>query len=367
MDFGISCSRLDDLDLVREAEQWGYDFCWATDSPLLRSNPWVILALAAQRTQRIRLGMGVAVPGLRLAPDTATGIATINRLAPGRTFLGIGTGNTAMRTLGRRPMRVQPFADYVAAVKGLLAGDEVPFPSDISASDGNVPTHPIRLQNLDRGYVDIEPPIPVYVGGFGPRAQRLAGAVGDGLITGIPRGGTVVEALHRAREGAASEDSQKADGALGDFYTTALVNMVLLEPGETLRSQRVIDEVGSSIMVNIHYLVERHKETGEDPPEYVLPIWDEYLQFHRQRDAAHSHQQMHASHYSYLEAGERRFITPQIIETFCLAGQPETLIERLRDLETQGLDAIAFIPPDDQKEAVYSQFAQRVIGPMRST
>lgn len=76
---------------------------------MIRSNPWAVLALAAYQTQRIRIGTGVAVPGLRLAPVTANVIATINRLAPGRTFLGIGTGNTAMRAMGQRPMGVKAF------------------------------------------------------------------------------------------------------------------------------------------------------------------------------------------------------------------------------------------------------------------
>ena len=100
MHFGISCARVDEVGLVAYAEGLGYDICWATDSPMLRSNPFAVLALAAQSTRWMQLGVGVAVPGLREAPELANGIATINRLAPGRTFLGIGTGNTAMRTLG---------------------------------------------------------------------------------------------------------------------------------------------------------------------------------------------------------------------------------------------------------------------------
>ena len=101
MDFGVTVAKVDDVGLAKHAENLGYSFMWATDSPLIRSNPWAVLALAAQQTQTIRLGTGLEIGALRLAPETANGIATINRLAPGRTFLGVGTGNTAMRTLGR--------------------------------------------------------------------------------------------------------------------------------------------------------------------------------------------------------------------------------------------------------------------------
>jgi alkanesulfonate monooxygenase SsuD/methylene tetrahydromethanopterin reductase-like flavin-dependent oxidoreductase (luciferase family) len=46
------------------------------------------MALAAQATKRIKIGTGVAIPGTRIAPVTAHSIATINRIAPGRVFLG---------------------------------------------------------------------------------------------------------------------------------------------------------------------------------------------------------------------------------------------------------------------------------------
>ena len=101
MDFGVSASKIDNIGFITRAESLGYSFCWVADTQMIRFNPWAVLALATQQSRSIRLGTGVAVAGLRLAPVTANGIATINRLAPGRTFLGIGTGNTAMRMLGR--------------------------------------------------------------------------------------------------------------------------------------------------------------------------------------------------------------------------------------------------------------------------
>ena len=354
MEFGISCSKVDDVGLVAHAENLGFDFCWTTDSPMLRSNPWAVLALATQRTRSIKLGMGVAVPGLRLAPDTANGIATINRLAPGRTFLGIGTGNTAMRTLGRTPMKVADFAEYIAVIKGLLTGGEVDFRNGDS-------TQPIRFQNQHLRYVDVEHPIPIHVGGFGPRAQALAGELGDGLITGIPRGGTIPCALDNVRRGA-----ERVGRTLTGFRTTALANVLLLQAGETLRSERVVPQIGSAIMANVHYLLERHKETGAEPPAYVLPIWQEYLDFQRKRDGVRSNQRLHASHYSYLDAEEARFITPEMITAFCIAGQPEEVCEQLRTLAREGLDAITFIPPDDEKYRAYEDFSRRVISVLKN-
>lgn len=349
MQFGIVCDRVDDVDLVVEAEAMGYDFCWAFDTPMLRSNPFVLLGLAAARTRSIRLGVGVAVAGLRAAPEAANAIATVNCVAPGRTFIGLGTGNTAMRTLGRRPMRLKAFADYIQVVRALLAGEAAEYRSDDGA-------HPIRLQPPGPGYVNTETPVPLHVGGFGPRAQALAGELGDGLITGFPRGGSIAQALANARQGAS-----RAQRTLDGFATTALVNVLMLERGETLESARVVNECGSAIMANIHYLVDRARESGAEPPDYVLPIWEEYLQFHASREAATAHQTMHESHYSHLDPQEARFVTPQIIRAFCIAGHPEEIVAQVKDLESQGLDAITFAAPQAQGRRQYEAFARQVL------
>ena len=244
MEFGVSCAKIDEIGFVVHAENLGYDFCWVTDSQMIRSNPWAVLALVAQQTRTIRIGTGVAVPGLRLAPVAANGIATIARLAPGRTFMGIGTGNTAMRTMGQRPTTIKAFEDYIRTVRGLLRGEEVDY-------ELNSVTHPIRFQNTELRYIDLDHDIPIHVAGFGPKAQALAGELGEGLITGIPRGGTIPWALDNVKTGA-----ERADRILDNFYTTALVNMLMLNPGETLESERVIAECGSSIMANVHFLVD---------------------------------------------------------------------------------------------------------------
>jgi 5,10-methylenetetrahydromethanopterin reductase len=352
MEFGISCNKIDEVGVAVHAENLGYDFCWMTDSPMIRSNVWSVMTLVALQTQRLRLGTGVAVPGLRLAPVAANGIATINRLAPGRCFMGLGTGNTAMRMLGHPPAKVVEFREYIRVVSALLRGEEVEF-----TLDGV--THLITFANQNFGYINVTDPIPVHVGGFGPRAQALAGELGDGLITGIPRGGSITQALANVHRGA-----ERVGRSLDEFKTYALVNLLMLEPGEALDSERAIAEIGSGIMVNVHYLVERWKETGEDPPDYVKPIWKDYLGFLEERGAARQHQEMHKSHYSYLDPEEARFITPEMIRTFSVAGQPEEIAEQLRDYERQGLDGINFIPTLDQQYRLIEDFARKVMSRM---
>ena len=220
----------------------------------------------------------------------------------------------------------------------LLRGEEVDF-----TLDGV--THPITFAKTDFGYINLEDRIPIHVGGFGPRAQAFAGKLGDGLITGLPRGGT-------------------RQAHLDDFKVYALVNLLLLEPSETFDSERVIREIGSGIMVNVHYLVERWEGTGEEPPDYVRPIWNDYIRFLEERDGERQHQEMHKSHCSYLDPRQARFIMPEIIQTFSLAGQPDEIAEWLKALEREGLDLMNFIPTSKQKYHLIEHCACKVITKM---
>jgi len=354
MKFGVCVTQVSEVGLAVEAEQQGYDFCWVWDSPMIRSNVWALLALIADKTNRIAVGSGVAVPGLAMAPVVANGIATINAIAPRRTFLGLGTGNTSLRAMGQLPMRISDFERDIRVIRGLLRGESVEF----SANDRS---EEIAFQSLDLRHINLDDPIPLHVSGFGPRAQALAGQYADALITGIPRGGSIAESLAHARAGAA-----KVGRELSAFEVYALVNLMLLKPGEQLTSARVLHEVGSSIMVNVHFLYDRFRETAAPPPEYVLPIWDDYVAFRRKRDARRSFTQAHHSHYGHLDAEEARFVTPDVIRQFCIAGHPEEVMQQLHDLEAQGLDGINFVAPADRQHAVCAEFAERVIKPMRA-
>jgi alkanesulfonate monooxygenase SsuD/methylene tetrahydromethanopterin reductase-like flavin-dependent oxidoreductase (luciferase family) len=73
---------------------------------------------------------------------------------------------------------------------------------------------------------------------------------------------------------------------------------------------------------------------------------------------------MHKSHYSYLDPEEARFITPEMIRTFSVAGQPEEIVEQLREYECQGLDGINFIPTLDQQYRLIEDFARKVMSRM---
>ena len=71
MKIGMSVSQVSHIDLVVAAEQQGFDFCWVWDSPLLRSNLWSVLTLAADlgtnRSELMRRGAQAVLDAERLA------------------------------------------------------------------------------------------------------------------------------------------------------------------------------------------------------------------------------------------------------------------------------------------------------------
>src|SRR5256884_7780506 len=90
---------------VKRAEALGWDAAWQPDSQLRRRDTYVLLAAAARATERIMLGPLLANPVNRHPSVTASSIATIDELAPGRVVLGWGIGDTAVRLAGLRPAR----------------------------------------------------------------------------------------------------------------------------------------------------------------------------------------------------------------------------------------------------------------------
>ena len=353
MDFGICvASKIDDVGYIARAENLGYSHAWVADSQMIWSDCYAVLALAAQQTRKIKIGTGVSVAGTRIAPVTASSIATINRLAPGRTFLGIGTGNTAMRIMGHKPLKLKEFASYLKTLRGLLRGEEVEF-------TWRGETTPIRFLMREQQFLDVEHPIPLYVSGFGPKAQGLAGEYGEGLVLSIPPDpGFMYRALNNAQAGASRANKTLTHE---NFYTASLTTAVILEPGESLPSERVLRECGAFVIASLHYVYDKIRQFGGDPPGHLRHMWDEYRAMVEKTPPSHRHLRIHDGHCTYLLPEEAKFVTPELIKTTCLVGTPEEIIDQIRRLEEAGLHQIMILPSLETQYRVIEDFAHKVM------
>ena len=356
MDIGICvASHVKDLDYVVRAEALGYSHAWLADSQMLWSDCYATLALAATRTTRIRLGTGVAVSGTRPAPNNASGIATINALAPGRTFFGVGAGNTALRVMGLPPQRIREFGRYLATVKPLLRGDEAVWHGPGAGSGGI----PIRHIMPDAGFVAFEPPIPMYVSGFGPRSLALAGQHGDGAVLALPASPAVMASIWRMIEAGAESAGRRLDRAA--YYATALTTMVVLDPGEAIDSPRAKAECGAMAMAAVHFSYDQFRNFGRQPPAFMQGIWEDYRALIEAHPAERRHQRIHGGHNCWVLPEEERFLTPELLQATAMIGTRDALLERLHGLAEAGLDQVMILPNFDTRFDVLERVGKDIV------
>jgi alkanesulfonate monooxygenase SsuD/methylene tetrahydromethanopterin reductase-like flavin-dependent oxidoreductase (luciferase family) len=353
MDIGIcAASHIGDIDYVVRAEELGFSHAWMADSQMLWSDCFATLALVADRTSRINIGTGVAISGTRPAPVNAAGIATINALAPGRTFFGVGAGNTARRIMGLAPQRIAEFETYLQTLAPLLRGEEA-----IYHHDGQ--EIPIRHVMPDKGFVNFDDLIPLYVSGFGPKSLALAGQYGHGAVMGAASSSAVTGSWHSLNEGAARVNKTLAPG--GDYYTTALTTMVVLEPGEAADSPRVRAECGAMAMASVHYAYDQFRNFGHQPPNFLAEIWQDYTTLLETYPAERRHQRIHAGHNCWVLEEEEKFLTPKVLQSSSMIGTQDQLIERLQVLSAAGLNQVMILPNFDTRFDVIEKVAKDII------
>jgi 5,10-methylenetetrahydromethanopterin reductase len=359
MDFGVCiASKIDDIDHGVLADQLGYCDLWVADSQLLWSDCYATMALLADRTKRIRIGTGVAVAGTRAAAVTAAAHATINQIAPGRVFCGIGTGNTAMRIMGRRPLNIAGFDRYLTELRALMDGRPALVPPRDTDSGAD---NPVEIRHLmpDAGFVAFEPRIPMYVSAFGPRAMGLAVRHGDGLVTSVPPHPGAIRKMWNRLEEAAENEGRQVDPE--SFPTSTLTTICVMQPGETTSSERVRETTGAFAMAAMHYQYEQWREAGRPDQKAPFPLWDEYVAMLEAVDPAKLNQRIHLGHNCWVIPEEERFVTPELIERTCIVGTADQIATQIRDLERAGLSQIMLLPPLAVRDQVLREVAAEVM------
>jgi len=351
MDYGLGLLNYHGCwDDAAFAEQHGFSTAGFVDSPLLAGDPFVCLGLAARATSRIRLGTFLAIPSMRAAPTTAAAIATVNRLAPGRTFLAMGTGYTARDTFGLGPVSARKVREYARECRGLLDREEVVHRS------GEL-ERPIRFRHTDSACVDLDHRVPIYVAADGPKALEAAGQAGEGLIVTLKNASLThnpaeVFAAAVASARAAAEASGRS---FEDAYLMWSTVTCVLEPGESAASPRALEAVGAGAMMAYHSYA-CHPEIAEYLPPPLrdrLEIYEKEVlsRFDVPRDRIY--QEAHAGHLSHMLDGEAAVLTDEIVRMTCLVGTAEGIAAQLRTLEAAGLDNVSFwIPPHLTREIV---------------
>jgi len=161
------------LAMAERAEAAGFDSVWIGDSITARPRhePLTLLAAVAARTKRVSVGTAVLLPALRNPVVLAHVVGTLDRVAEGRTILGVGIAadTPAIRkefAAAGVPWdrRVGRFLETLEICRALWSRDGVSFSGKhFSLQDLTVEPKPHR-----RGGP------PIWIGGSGPTALREA-------------------------------------------------------------------------------------------------------------------------------------------------------------------------------------------------
>jgi len=175
------------LAAASQAEEAGFELLTISDhyhpwtheqgqSPFV----WSVLGAIAQVTERIEVGTAVTCPTVRIHPAVvAQAAATTAVMLEGRFFLGVGTGEALNEhILGDAwpawEERAEMLVEACEVMRSLWSGEQL--------------THRGDHYDVDRAQLFTVPesPPPIVVSGFGPKAARLAGEIGDGYMNVQP-------------------------------------------------------------------------------------------------------------------------------------------------------------------------------------
>jgi 5,10-methylenetetrahydromethanopterin reductase len=152
------------IDLIVAAEDLGFHGVWIADSQSIFRDAYVSLAVCALRTKRMLLATGVTNPLTRHPAVIASSIATIDELSGGRAILGIGSGFSAVQTLGLRAASLKTMEESALAMRTLMSRQTARY-------DGKE----IKMTWPSRS-------VPIYFASSGPKSLQLAGKVADGVL-----------------------------------------------------------------------------------------------------------------------------------------------------------------------------------------
>jgi probable F420-dependent oxidoreductase len=304
MDFGITL-KLDmtparAVALARQAEAAGFGYGWVFDSHVLWLEPYPILTLMAEATERMRLGTCVTNPATRDPTVTASALATLNLISGGRMDLGIGRGDSARRVLGKQPTTLADLEAATQLIRALVEGRQARYGDD----------------TIELSWAAPGSRLPVWIAAYGPKALHLTGRIADGVILQFADPHLIRWCLGFVREGAlaAGRDPER-------IKVMAAAAMYVADDLQKCREQvRWFPALVSNHVVD---LIERYG-TDTLPPELTRYVRERQGYDYR--------------HHAEVGSANAGFVADDVVDRFCIVGPAEEHRRRLRELAEAGVD-----------------------------
>jgi 5,10-methylenetetrahydromethanopterin reductase len=318
------------LAFVRRAEDLGFDPLLFSDTVSLSHfhvrDPFVLMALAASVTSHAGLGTGVTTPFTRHPSVVANAFGSIDdAIAPRPTFLGIGSGDTAVYLIGKRAARLAEMREYLKVLRALLDGEPVTFEGATLRSNWR------------------KPHLPLYLAADGPKMLAVAGELADGVILGA---GTTPEVLAWAR-GCIAEGEERAGRAPGSMPLWVDLIVSVGEDRAAVRQAlrpRLCNRANHNFRMGFYSVPDEH-----------LPGVRRFRE-----------------HYDETDVGAKtrnaELITDYIIDRFAIAGTTADLVTRFDGLKAQGVERVIVAMPFrlEERYAIIETLAREVMPRVRA-
>ena len=293
-------------DLAADAERLGYPSVWIADSQSIFRDVYAALTLAAERTTRIALGTGVTNPVTRHPAVIASAIGSVAEHAAGRdVLLGLGTGETAVESIGRKRATIARMEDTARTIRALHAGE------------------PVTYEGAELAQAWSVGPVPIVFASSGPRSLRAAGRSADGVYLKLGVHPAVLRYAMENVDAGRAEATHRSDG----FRVQAMVPVSVDDDAAAAR-----DEVRG-------FAAAIARAAVRAIPSEDLPggLGEEIAELERVSSAARERQ----SYVAWLHSPEyARLIPDSIVEAFAIAGTASDVADRIVALGEAGVTEV---------------------------
>jgi probable F420-dependent oxidoreductase len=316
------------IELARRAETYGFTHAWTFDSHLLWEEPFVIYSRILDATHKLTVGPMVTNPATRDWTVTASLFATLNEMYGNRTVCGIGRGDSAVRVINGKPVKLAELRECIETIRALANGGSVEY-------RGTTVRFPWNTESR----------LPIWVAGYGPNALKLAGEVGDGFILQLADPDIAAWSIAAVREAAAAAGRDPA------ALTMCVAAPAYVTDGSAGQRAHALDQCrwfGGMVGNHVADLVNRYGGEGAAVPRALT----DYIAGRQG--------------YDYNEHGRAgnthtEFVPDEIVERFCLIGPPEAQAAKLRELADIGVGHFGLYLQHDAQDATLSGFGEHVI------
>jgi probable F420-dependent oxidoreductase len=314
------------IELMKLAEAQGFEYGWTYDSHVLWQESMPVMALVADQTSKIKLGHMVTNPAIRDPTVLASAYATLQDISNGRMIMGVGRGDSSVRYVGRKPMKVAEFEAALEMVGPFMNGKEVTW----------------NGKQLQLKWVRPElPEIEMHVAGYGPKALAVAGRQGDGVIIQLADPDIIQWIMDTARKAAAEAGRDPA-------ALKCIVSAPSHISGDLADAREQVRWFPAMVSNHVQDLIDRYGTDGSVVPK-ALTDFVEARKFYDYNE------------HSRVGAKHGAFVTDEICDRFCVLGTPDQATAKLRELESIGVDQFNVYLMTEGQEETLETYGREII------